>query len=234
MDSLNVDMLLDSEIREMENSILEKQSTDKKEVRIEESKDEIPEAPPKPAKAKSPTKPQLIENYQKLAQESGREIESEARLQRMTKSELTKKIAELMNQEIGGESPPAEAEKIAGDIQLMKQESMQQFNPEKLNLVAESIFNMNLAFCSIIETGTNHPIIKDKTFGVAALEGWTSKVYSNKTRLVEIFRLMYADYKETFDKYLSPVVQWSIVMIQTGTETAITNFKKKREESKDK
>ena len=90
---------------------------------------------------------------------------------------------------------------------------------------------MNLAFCSIFETGSQY--VKHKTYDIAVLEGWCEKVTKNKNNLIHIFKQIYADYRETFDKYLNPVTQWSIVMLQTAAITVTDNIKKKKEISKE-
>jgi len=90
---------------------------------------------------------------------------------------------------------------------------------------------LNLALVSTLETVSVK--LKDKTSGIALLENWTNKVNGKKKELLVIFALMYKDYKAEFDKYLSPVVQYSIVMLQTGTSCAIENYSKKKSTSKD-
>lgn len=229
MENLNVDMLLDSEINKIQEDILGSQSNEEKTPT---------EAKPEQPKVKKLTKSELVEQYIKLGSAANVEIESEARIKRMTKTELTKKIAELMNRELGGASyTPAEEfenpfnEPPIGDTKEHPRRQPQVMSPEQLNLVAEGLFQMNAALCSLFESGSH--AIKSKTYNVALLENWTQNVYNKKTELVCIFKQMYVDYKDVFDKYLSPMVQWTMIMIQTGTITVFNNLKKKKESSKE-
>jgi hypothetical protein len=236
MDNLNVDMLLDNEIKEIENTILEKQNPP---MELKDNgKLEIPNVPPLQSKigetkVKMPTKTELIDNYIKLGQVSNYEIESEARLKRMTKNELTKKIAELMNRELGGQqltSNPGEGE-IAEDIQRMKagekpKLSTQQ-TTEQLSFITECLFQFNMTLCVALENGSE--LIKHKTNNTALLEGWSSKIMERKAHLITIFNQIYADHKDTIDVYLSPIAQWVTLMFMTGGITIASNIKKKQE-----
>jgi hypothetical protein len=216
-DNISVDFLLDSEIQDLEKNLHDKYGK-------QEIIEELPQTENKNVEApeinKKTTKAQLISNYIELCNAAKLEYEPENKLKRYTKQELIKKIADVMNFKIAD---------VPLNETAIRDEKPQQIelNPEKLNLVAEGLFQMNIALCSVFETGSQY--IKHKTYDVAVLENWTMKVAGKHNELVNIFRQMYMDYKETFDKYLSPVVQWSVIMLQTSATTVIENIKKKKE-----
>lgn len=211
---LNIDMLLDEEVNKIEDEISNKFG--KQEIK-EESELRINE----PLKIKDPgrsgSKAELIQKYYEMCKVAGREPIAESKLKRFTKAEITKLMAEIMNQEIAGEKV---AKKEDG-----REERIAEMNPENLNLMAEGLFQMNLAFCSLLETGSE--FIKEKTYDVALLKGWADKISERRAALINIFKQIYADYKETIDKVLSPIVQWTIVMGQTGTSVMFENIQKK-------
>lgn len=221
----DIDFLLDSEKEQIQKELSEKYTDNGKEEKNE------PDHITDPNKKK---KAELIEDFMKMQAEAGREDYTEKNLKRMTKPEIIKLIANFMNTEIMEKASETEKKIIEGEdgkpeiIEVPKNE----LSSEKLQLVAEGIFAINFALCSVMETASTQ--FKSKTWDIPLLEKWTEKVSGKKKELIIIFTQMYIDYKAEFDKYLSPVVQWSIIMMQTGAQTVLENVKKKKSEENNK
>jgi len=232
----DIDFLLEQEKQNIEKDILEKYngagptpSISCKDMGDENEKGEANETE---HKEKEPDllkkkKFDLIEDLIKLHQEAGVELTiSETKLKRMTKQEIIKLIANFMNREIGGSGG-----EVAQTSEKGREGPQMELDPEKLHLAAEGIFMLNLALVSTLETASIK--LKDKTSGIALLENWTTRVNDKKKELLIIFSMLYKDYKVEFDRYLSPAVQYAIVMLQTGATCAIENYNKKKKDTKD-
>lgn len=220
MDDIN--FLLDEEKKNIEEDILKKHTADK---------EEINEPINKPENLNKKKKSDLINEFLKLQEVSGGGEWDEKKLKRLNKDEIIKLIANFMNAKINEtetkifENPETGKPEI---VELPKNE----MTGEKLNLIAHGIFSINMALVQICETGSNY--LKDKTYGISVLEGWSGKINDRKQDLIIIFSQLYFQYKDEFDKYLSPFSQYLIIMAQSATSTAIENLKKKKEPQNEK
>lgn len=91
---------------------------------------------------------------------------------------------------------------------------------------------MNQVLVSLLETGSAYA--KDKTGGIAVLENWSQKTLEKKQQFLDVFKLIYKDYKAELDKYLSPVVQYSILMGNSAAEVIVANIKKRNYHNRNK
>lgn len=229
----DIDFILEDEKKRIEEEMVNKYDLDKN---GKEEKDEEPERQEKidkPEKIRDPNKKkkdELINDFLEMQKIAGKDEYTDTKLRRMNKAEIIKLIANYMNESISGDKSTEVEKKVKIDengCPVIVETPKFELNADKLMLVAEGIFQINLAFTSVLENASVH--LKHKTYDIAVLEKWTEKVAGKKKELLIIFSQMYLDYKVEFDKYLSPLVQYAIIMIQTGAECALTNLKKKKE-----
>jgi len=244
----NVDFLLEQEKQDIEQDIVNKylepdeqinniQTNQKEELNtkieltLEDHKnDQIKKNKEQLIKeASHKTKKELIEKFIQLQETKGEVLITETKLKRLKKDEILKLIADFANEVLQDKQPSISTESIDNKPAINTSQTVQ-INPDQLNLIAESLFNMNLALVSSLETGSIY--LKDKTSNIPLLENWSKRVVERKQNFLLIFKSIYADYKIQLDKYLSPIVQYSIIMTQTAAESIIENVKQKKNNNK--
>lgn len=253
---MEIDFLLEDEKRKMEQSVLNSFNL-KPQGRTEENeKDEIEEKKTtiildntltdkdiEKAVSVDPKKKkkfELVDDFMKLQEERGDIKIDRKKLERMTKGAIIKEMAEYVNEVILPTSRANLRENAEGEhIPEYTTQGVStaptvegELNPHQLELVSHGLFQMNQVLVSLLETGSAYA--KDKTGGIAVLENWSQKTLEKKQQFLDVFKLIYKDYKVELDKYLSPVVQYSILMGNSAAEVIVANIKKKKEQSQQK
>ncbi len=247
---MEIDFLLEDEKRKMEQSVLssfsskpasgiendEKEEIEEKKTMILDNtlsdKDIEKSITVDPKKKK---KYELVDDFMKLQEERGDIKIERKKLERMTKGAIIKEMAEYVNEVILPTKPQQNNEN--DHIENINNTPTEHFadgelNPHQLELVSHGLFQMNQVLVSLLETGSAYA--KDKTGGIAVLENWSQKTLEKKQQFLDVFKLIYKDYKVELDKYLSPVVQYSILMGNSAAEVIVANIKKKKELSQQK
>lgn len=227
----DIEFLLEDEKKKIEEQIMNKHNIEPVKSDKEEKDNDEPIKPKTTDINKRKKKNELIADYLNMIKLKGIENPewTESKLRRLNKDEIIKLISNFMNEEIA-DSKTEKKIKIdeeTGMPVIIEMPKSVELNGDKLALVAEGIFQINLALVSTLETASHY--VKHKTYDIAVLEEWTQKVADKKKELLIIFSQMYLDYKVEFDKYLSPIVQYSIIMLQTGAQCVVSNLKKKNE-----
>lgn len=155
-----------------------------------------------------------------------------------TKQELINAVLELQTK-LGIENPPVESQlKKLRKVDLEKrlaelaETGLKKVQIESMRAaitpggVAEQLFVMNVALCSLSETISGR--FKEQTGDVNILEGWREKVIRQKEDFLPILQRIYQDHKPVIDQYVSPVSQWGFLMMSTATSTVIDNTRKKK------
>lgn len=219
MDDIN--FLLDEEKKNIEEDILKKHTADK---------EEINEPINKPENLNKKKKSDLINEFLKLQEVSGGGEWDEKKLKRLNKDEIIKLIANFMNAKMNETETKIIENAETGKPEIIEIQK-EGLSGEKLLLVSEGLFQINLAFAGLLESGSVY--FKNRTYDIALLENFTKKLENRKKDLIIIFSQIYCDYKAELDKYLSPLVQYSIVMFQSASTTIIENLDKKKKEQKE-
>jgi hypothetical protein len=184
---------------------------------------------------------ELVDDFMALQKEKGELKFERKKLERMTKGAILKEMAEYVNETILPTSSPQcgsranlhESEEVTNMNNTPAEHYENgELNPHQLELVSQGLFQMNQVLISLLETGSQYA--KDKTGGIAVLENWSAKTLEKKQQFLDVFKLIYKDYKLELDKYLSPVVQYSILMGNSAAEVIVTNIKKKKDLSQQK
>lgn len=253
---MEIDFLLEEEKRKMEQSVLSSFSMTDRAVnpRGLDEKEEIEEKKPQTqfldntlsdkdieksitVDPKKKKKYELVDDFMKLQEERGDIKIERKKLERMTKGAIIKEMAEYVNEVILPTKPLSPSAQSADGIEEINNTPTEHFadgelNPHQLELVSHGLFQMNQVLVSLLETGSAYA--KDKTGGIAVLENWSQKTLEKKQQFLDVFKLIYKDYKVELDKYLSPVVQYSILMGNSAAEVIVANIKKKKELSQQK
>lgn len=207
-------IITESEIDNLEQSILEKLNIPTGDAPAPAEGDAPVTVTAKPKKAEKHTKIDLINDIMKVEAENGGEVTDEKKLKRMTKQELEKHLAESLNRKLApivGVSPQASKVDSA--------------------LAVRSLNNFNLLAVHLLEqTSIN---FKDKTAGVALLEGWTKKTREMEKELADVFRAIIEKYGNSVQQYMDPLVQYAMVMTTTASMVVAENYGKKKPQSED-
>lgn len=242
---MEIDFLLEEEKRKMEQAVLGSFSPSSSEKEEIDEKSEINETlildntltdnEIKKAVTVDPKKKkkfELVDDFMKLQEEKGYIKVEKKKLERMTKGAILKEMAEYVNEAILPTKTTAESEVENMNNTPTEHYAEGELNPHQLELVSQGLFQMNQVLVSLLETGSQYA--KDKTGGIAVLENWSHKTLEKKQQFLDVFKLIYKDYKVELDKYLSPVVQYSILMGNSAAEVIVTNIKKKKDLSQQK
>lgn len=223
------DFLLDSEKKDIEEKVLNEVKKDEtiKEIISESNMDKgISQTAGIPTMEL--TKKELVQQFLDLQKTQGKTTYSEAVIKKMTKLQIIKLIANYTNEVIGGEAISETVNRTPEELREIKTQELLR-TAEGLNIIAEGIFNMNLAFVSGTESLSVY--FKGRTKDIAVLEGFTDNVIKRKEAFMAVFKGIYMNYKPEFDKYLSPTVQYAMIMLQVAAITIAGNVKKKDENS---
>ncbi len=219
-----IDFLLEKEKEEIVEEILEK------------NKPIVNETVKKDKEAKK-TKTDLIIEFMDLQEKGGKILYKEHQLKRQTKQEILKHLAEYANDVLINKEPSSvqSSESHIGDPAKVESTPAVQngaLDPNQMNMIAEGLFNMNLALVSTLETSSVY--FKDKTGDIALLANWSEKVVNKRQQFMEVFKQIYAKHRLEMDKYMSPVVLYGVLMTQSAAEAVYSNVqeKKKRSETK--
>jgi len=225
---MEIDFLLDEEKKSIESQVLSEFKTDENKTVINDltekytpNEDKKIDPEIKAADPLKKKKADLIDDFMKLQEERGDIKFERKKLDRLTKGVIIKEIANYMNEALI-EKKVVES-KTEPEIEFKEGE----LNPHQLELVSHGLFQMNQVLISLLETGSN--FAKDKTGGISVLEGWSENSLAKKEQFINVFKLIYKDYKVELDKYLSPIVQYTILMGNTAAEVIVKNVKKKKE-----
>lgn len=211
-----VDFLLEKEKEKVEDDLIKELN----EIHTESKKEVIT--------AKTKTKKELVDKFMEL-QEAANNIKfTRAVLNKMRKDDIIKNIANYANDTITT-TPSNELEKGETPLPNKPEGGQDARALYHLDSIATAMFNINLAVVNMAEGASG--LCKNKTNGIDLLEGWSKSVIDKKEAFMTIFKLIYADYKMDIDKYLSPVVQYAIIMSQSAAEVLIKNVAKKKDTS---
>lgn len=190
---------------DIEKAILEK-------LNISDTK--TPESEPQPVQShaapKRYTKQQIINDIMKMEKENGREV-SEKDLKKMRKDELEAMLGKSVNT------------KLNTIIQ----------GPQTVdsNVAVSSLSNLNTLVVFMLEETSKS--FKDKTAGVALLEGWTTKVKSMKEELDAVFKAIIEKYGNSMQQYLDPFIQYTMIMSGSAGLVISENYQKKKQKLED-
>jgi len=84
----------------------------------------------------------------------------------------------------------------------------------------------------LMEKGSE--MVKEKTYGIALLEGMVQRMESTREELLDILRRIYLEHKEVIMKYLSPTSLYIAYMTKTMVFTGLSNLSKKKMQSEQK
>lgn len=183
--------------------------TDDSTPEIIQTQTELPPPPPLIDMNVNRTKKELIDTVLELQDKLKIENpQPESQLKKLRKIELEKRLAELADSGL----KKAQQEMIQAAV-----------TPGG---IAEQLFVMNVALCSLSETISGR--FKEQTGDVNILEGWREKVIQQKEDFLPILQRIYTDHKPVIDRYVSPVSQWGFIMLSTATSTVIDNTRKKK------
>ena len=174
--------------------------------------DDVQEKPVvQPVTQKKHTKNELIADIMKLEKEAGHEPD-EKKYKRMTKNELEKTLADIISKKILPSITEAATKPNA--------------------LAVRSLNNANMLLVRVLEESSKG--FKDKTAGVALLEGWTEQVKKMETEMNEVFTNILAKYGNNVEKYLDPLAQYFMIMMSSAGVVCASNYSKKKEKSEEK
>lgn len=163
-------------------------------------------------KPKVPRKQKLIEDIEALYAKMGDAPP-------MSTSALGKqKIADL--QQILAEAVEKSTLRLAQQKIAVKQET--EIDEGRIERSAAALYQLNKTLCVMLERGSM--ALVDKT-GVS-LEGLTADFEAERETMEALLLSIYADNSAMLDEYLSPSIQWSLMMMRITLGRAAMNLKK--------
>jgi len=169
------------------------------------------------AKPKVPRKQKLIEDIEALYAKMGDAPP-------MSTSALGKqKIADL--QQILAEAVEKSTLRLAQQKVAIKQET--EIDEGRIERSAAALYQLNKTLCVMLERGSM--ALVDKT-GVS-LEGLTADFEAERETMESLLMSIYADNSAMLDEYLSPSIQWSLMMMRITLGRAAMNLKKQSQTS---
>lgn len=218
------ELLLEDEKKKIEAKIFEviEQKKEQEEKKVEIEKDVN-------AKSLKKSKIQLINEFLELQKTVAKKDEkgdyilehTEYNLKKLTKPEIIKLIAEYANKKLSNDF----TEKIESATSQVSKDPSKPLPIE--DLMALGMHNMNMCVLSILEATGN--AFKHKTGDFNVLEDLTGEAEKKREAFLVIFKQIYKDHATEINTYLSPLVQYGIILTQCCTTTIIKNCTKKKE-----
>lgn len=220
----SVDFLLDEEIKNIQNNVVEKYEhltslSSTCSLKNKEEKSEKSETNEEVEEVKKKTKTDIIDDIRKLEVELGLKPQTDNKLKRLTKQELLRNLANMMNENF---HKTQVEEQIKEEIQEQKNEVIQNNSKQ----VAVGLFMMHSLVLEGLEAlSINY---KSKTQDIALLEGASEKNKAAKENLIKVFEQIYLKYNTQIDTYLNPMIQYAIITSSILVSSAAENIKKKK------
>lgn len=192
------------------------------------------------------TKIDLITDIIELQKASGVHEDTPCKLKKLTKPELLRILAGLMNEEYIN---PIKLKLDKGEIIIDPEKATNYENTEgildkptectkntadkKIHNIemlsgTEALWNFNLILLTAIESICGHSLILEKTGGVLLFDGAYDRVKDKREILLPLYKALYIKYGGALTMYLNPLVQ--ILIIESGilSTVAFDNLKKKK------
>jgi len=210
-----INMELDKEISFIEDSILKENPT----------ADDSPSVPISRPKAlddniQISTKDSIKIDICKLHKALNKLPPQKTFLNRSKKAELQDHLKKLMAEV----AEQASGAKMIEDRNKRKIKQMVD-NPEG-SIECRSLYNANFILCNMLEKLSIS--LKDKTFNIAILEGWSSNISENKKELLIIYGEIIEKYGESVALYVDPLAKLAMVLISSATVTVANNVRSKK------
>lgn len=218
------ELLLDEEKKKIEAKIFEvieqKKEIDEKKVSVEKEVN---------AKSLKKSKIQLINEFLELQKTVAKKDDkgeyifehTETQLKKLTKPEIIKLIAEYANRKI----ETGFTEKLESSAAEVSKDPSKPLPIE--DLMALGMHNMNMCALSILEATGG--AFKHKTGDFNLLEDLTLEAEKKREAFLIIFKQIYKEHANEINTYLSPFVQYGIILTQCCTTTILKNATKKKE-----
>jgi hypothetical protein len=194
-------------------------------VPVEDQKDEpkpkanaevVNKIPPKS------TKKMIQDDIIKISKELGKDIPTVRWFKKQKKAQLEEHL-KLLVAEL--------AEKATvGKLQEKAKEQMLK-DPSK-SIECRSLYNANFILCNMLEKAS--VALKDKTFNVAVLEGWSQDIYDSRDQLMIIYAEIIDKYGNQITQYVDPFAKLGLVMLTSAASCAAKNIKNKESDVKKK
>lgn len=206
-----------------------------------EATSEAPAAPEPPLKAELlNTKDDVVDSILKLQTQIGPPEGSKplrkSNLERMKRGELNKLLGSMTNSAAavlasGGQEPTPQRPTVKAVTDATGKVVSTTVTPVPLALTKEraasSLFQLNLLVTKVLElTSTN---FKDQ-LGGTDLSGLTDDVLKARKELEEVLAEIYSQHGPKIEQYLSPVSQYSMIMLSLGTQRALANRANQKKE----
>lgn len=220
----SVDFLLDEEIKNIQNNVAEKYEhltthQDENIPHSDEKSEKSEKLDEEEKETKKKTKTDIIDDIRKLEVELGLKPQTDNKLKRLTKQELLRNLANMMNENF---HKTQVEEQIKEEIQEQKNEVIQNNSKQ----VAVGLFMMHSLVLEGLEAlSINY---KSKTQDIALLEGASEKNKAAKENLIKVFEQIYLKYNTQIDTYLNPMIQYAIITSSILVSSAAENIKKKK------
>jgi hypothetical protein len=120
-------------------------------------------------------------------------------LDKMKKPELIERLGELLR---SGMEALEQEQSIAEDVAICEEVGVEYKKDISIDIAAKTLYGFNLLIASALHS-INENVLKDTTH--ASIRKYPEHLEQNKTELLEIYALIYQEYKTDIGKYLTPI-----------------------------
>jgi hypothetical protein len=168
---------------------------------------------------KKQTKTDIIDDIRALEVQLGIKPQTDNKLKRLTKQELLKNLANMMNENF-------HKTQVEEQIKEVQEEEKKEAVMNNSKQVAHGLFMMHSLVIEGLEAlSINY---KSKTQDIPLLDGAGEKNKAAKENLVKVFEAIYLKYNIQIDTYLNPMIQYAIITSSILVSSAAENIKKKK------
>lgn len=123
-------------------------------------------------------------------------------------------------------------EKKAMDTLIDKKRKMEMLQHPEKNPAALTLYNINYMTSQFIESISI--AAKKKTFDIAMLDGFCEEITKKRDEFLRVFARLTDEHGEIINKYLSPAMEYAMLMLATAAPVVKENIKKKKLASQSK
>jgi len=187
------------------------------------------------------SKMDLIDSILKIAESTGVQVKDEKQLKRMTKPELKRLLAHLLENgvsEMSGNTDRNICQDSGLDYEEYENEYEQVPTPSRpqsnnvqpvrpslsIDVGAQALFNLNKVFSTVIEKVNENVLIDHTNISV---EGFSNNLEDRKEELLPLFADIYSQHAGELNQYMSPVNMILMINAQSLIASAHKEIEKK-------
>lgn len=159
---------------------------------------------------KADKKTDIIEKIKRISEKQGKPCDSDKSLNRLSKDELNRKLALLINSgmdELNGQRDEDIIRNVRANdppyiVEQLQPAPNKTSQPLSLEVGAKSLYNLNMLLANVLQTVNNNAVAEYTGFAIQKLP---DNLESRREELMQLYAEVYRQYSTEISTYISPI-----------------------------